>query len=35
MNRLVKQALCETVAYVSVGGVMALGLWCLFNGGQA
>lgn len=34
MNRLVKQAAIETLAYVSVGGVMVLMVICLFNGGQ-
>lgn len=35
LDRLAKQALRETVAMVAVGGVMALFVYCLFNGGTA
>lgn len=31
MSRLVKQAIKEAIAIVSVTAVMALGLWCLFQ----
>lgn len=35
LDRLAKQALRETVAMSAVGGVMALIIYCLFNGGNA
>ena len=34
MSRIVKQAAIEAVAYVSIGGVMVLMVWCFLNGGQ-
>lgn len=34
MSRLVKQAIKETIAIVSVTAVMWLMIWCFLNGGQ-